>query len=139
MKTKTTNIKVTARDILNLDFNYYCNDKGLMSFNIDTAVHSGLSEIFLKNILECFGDYFIIGQSEYWAGYPESEYDTEYDEEEALFVVYHTNLPKDLFLEVAGKAVIIEDIHDIDFCSTEVERDEWSQNLVHFLTKNNII
>jgi len=111
MKTKTTNVKITARDILKLPFTYYCDDEGLMSFSIDMVEDIDLSEIFLRNILENFGDYKIIGQNEYFTEFSDIE-DGEYDI--GFFRVFHTNLPKDLFIEVVGDNVFIQDIHDID-------------------------
>jgi len=138
MRTKTTNIKVIASDILKLGFTYYSDDKDLMSFHINVDEHLGLSEIFLRNILECFGDYKILWQGEYRAQFSDLDYDDEdYDEDDEdyyddddedyyddddydddedddddfdMIKAFHTNLPKNLFKEVAGDSVLIKDL-----------------------------
>ena len=90
-------ITVGATDILDLKATYYqVNGNVAFAFNIDEL---SLKVIFLRTILQCFGDYLI-------TGYEEFKSDDEY------YGIYFTDLPVDEFIDTCttyGVAPTVED------------------------------
>ena len=85
---KTLPISVAATDIKNLGAAFYqVNGKMAFAFHIDDY---DLKVIFLRTILQCFGDYLIWGEQEFQM---DGDFDLTYE-------MYFTDLPVDEFLSV---------------------------------------
>lgn len=92
---KQIRVVVEAKHILKLPLEYYTYEENQMAFAMARHETNYVTERLLTLNLQCFGDYEIVGYSTFNGG--------QYD-------VYHTNLPKERFIECVDDDKEIEEL-----------------------------